>query len=119
MLPDDCCLPACLQNPQKIIECFQQLGCSATPKKESLKSLLELPVSSPHLGAADVARSSNQRGLQMRLYGRWHKGHRRCGNSAYAPRVVKVAGLRAAQSFKGQKAMVERKRRKHDDKRYS
>jgi hypothetical protein len=24
---------ACLQNPQKIIERFQQLGCSATPKK--------------------------------------------------------------------------------------
>ncbi len=28
----------------------------------------------------------------MRLYGRWHKRHVRCGNTAYAPRVVKVMG---------------------------
>src|SRR5260221_6926316 len=32
----------------------------------------------------------------MRLYGRWHKRHRRCGNAAYCPRVIKVAGLLVA-----------------------
>ena len=33
----------------------------------------------------------------MRLYGRWHKGHGRCGNSAYAPR--KVAGVPVAHGM--------------------
>lgn len=32
----------------------------------------------------------------MRLYGRWHKGHRRCGNAAYVSNVVRVAGLPVA-----------------------
>ncbi len=32
----------------------------------------------------------------MRLYGRWHKGHRRCTSAAYRPKVVKVAGIPVA-----------------------
>jgi hypothetical protein len=67
-VPDDCRFTAYLQNPKKIIECFQQLGCSATPKKNLrlLKRIcLHWAVPSPHLGG----RATLRRRGEVRLCG--------------------------------------------------